>query len=76
VFIEEKEKMVNPPKRKLIGKDNPVAKAVRCIETGEVYECMSDADRKLNVSDGSVAKCIAGKQKSVKGYHFEKIVRF
>lgn len=75
VFIEKKEKLVNSPKRKLIGKDNPAAKAVRCIETGEVYECMSDADRKLNVSDGSVAKCIAGKQKTVKGFHFEKITK-
>ncbi|MBC5745621.1 hypothetical protein FMM74_019140 [Lachnospiraceae bacterium MD308] len=74
VFTERKEKLGKFAKRKPIGKDNPAAKVVRCIETGEIYECMSDADRKLKVSAGSVAKCISGRQKSVKGLHFERII--
>lgn len=58
---------------KFTGGDNPIAEAIICIETGKIYECMSDADRELEVSMGSVSKCIAGKQKTVKGYHFKKI---
>lgn len=68
-----KKKLSESRKGKYIGKDNPIAESVRCIETGEIFECMSDADRRLQVASGSVSKCIAGKQKTVKGYHFERI---
>jgi group I intron endonuclease len=73
---EHRQKLSESRKGRFTGKENPIAEAVRCIETGEIFECMSEADRKLNVSLGSVSKCIAGKQKSVKGYHFEKIISF
>lgn len=72
--LERKRKSAESRKRSFTGKENPVSEAVRCIETGEIYDCMSDADKRLNVSSGSVSKCIAGKQKTVKGYHFEKVI--
>lgn len=68
-----KKRLSEARKGKYMGKDNAIAESVRCIETGKIYECMSEADRELQVALGSVSKCIAGKQKSVKGYHFERV---
>lgn len=68
-----KKRLSESRKGKYTGKDNSIAEAVRCIETGEIFECMRDADRKLQVASGSVSKCIVGKQKTVRGYHFERV---
>ena len=68
-----KNRLSESRKGKYTGKDNSIAEAVRCIETGEIFECMRDADRKLQVASGSVSKCIVGKQKTVRGYHFERV---
>lgn len=71
--LSHRKKLSEARMGKYTGGDNPIAEAIICIETGKVYECMSDADRELNVSRGSVSKCIAGKQKTVRGYHFKKV---
>ena len=49
------------------------SKKVRCIETGEVYNSCREADRKLGLSETSVAKVLKGKQESAKGLHFEVV---
>lgn len=42
----------------------PKSTAVRCIETGKVYECMADAARELNVHVSYISKAIHGKIKN------------
>lgn len=47
-------------------------KAVRCIETGEVFESVHQARKKYGTR---VISTLYGRTKSVKGLHFEYIER-
>ena len=49
------------------------ARKVRCIETGEVFDCCIEAGRKLGLPKSAVSKIIRGTQKSAKGLHFEVV---
>ena len=61
---------LNSPNKKRGGK-HPCAQRVRCVETGEIFECIRFADRKYG---GSGVKGIFGKkQKTAYGYHWEKL---
>ena len=42
---------------------NSRKKKVRCITTGEEFECINDAVRKYNVADKCIIDCCKGKQK-------------
>jgi hypothetical protein len=42
---------------------NSLKKKVRCITTGEEFECINDAVRKYNIGDGCIIKCCKGRQK-------------
>ena len=46
-------------------------KAVRCIETGKIYESACDAERDLNISNSEINRCCNGNRKSTHGLHFE-----
>ena len=46
---------------------------VRCIETGEEFDSLSEAGRKTGIDFKSISAYLKGKIKSAKGYHFEKI---
>ena len=50
----------------------PKSTRVRCIETGKVYECMTDAAKELNVHVSYIGKAIRGKIKNPIR-HFELI---
>ena len=47
--------------------------AVRCIETGMIFNSTGEADRFLGVSSGSVSKTIRGLQPTCKGFTFERL---
>ena len=49
------------------------ARKVRCIETGEVYNSQTEAERKLGLSKNTVCKVLRGSRKDAKGYHFEYV---
>lgn len=49
------------------------AKKIRCVETGVVFESMSECCRKLNLNKGHLAYFFRGLTKSVKGFTFERI---
>ena len=42
---------------------NSLKKKVRCITTGEEFECINDAVRKYNICDGCIIRCCKGRQK-------------
>ena len=50
-----------------------IARKVRCIETGEVYNSQNEASRNLGVNQKSVSKVLKGELKQTGGYHFEYV---
>ena len=46
-------------------------KSVRCIETDEVFNSVTDAASHFGVGTGSITKVCRGTSKTCKGYHFE-----
>lgn len=57
---ETKKKMSEANK----GKNNPQAKKIRCINTGEIFDCINEAVKKYNIASSSIAKCCKGKRKT------------
>lgn len=48
------------------------SKKVRCVETGIIYNSISDASRKNNIKGrGHVSACCKGTRKTAGGYHWE-----
>ena len=45
---------------------------VRCVETGEVYESVKAAGAAMNTYPFHISACLTGKQKTCKGYHWER----
>ena len=48
-------------------------KAVRCVETGIIYESTKEVERQLGINNAMISTCCTGKRKSVHGLHFEYI---
>ena len=46
---------------------------IRIVETGEVYESMSECARQIGCSQTAIAHCLAGKLSTCRGYHFEYV---
>ena len=54
--------------------NNPCVKhLIRCIETGEVFNSIREAGRKLNIDNSYLAKHLKGRYDSVRGLTFERI---
>ena len=46
-------------------------KRVKCIETGKIYDSLTECARDFNNSVTHISACCRGKQYSTRGYHFE-----
>jgi len=57
------------------GKNNPIAKSVKCIETGIIYDTLTMAAKDIECSIHLISKCLNEKtrNKKAKGYTWEKI---
>lgn len=57
------------------GSKNPRAKKVRCIETGQVFDYIREANEFLgkNRLSSDISKCCKGKLKTCGGYHWEYV---
>ena len=55
---------------KNMGKDNPKARAIKCLDTGEIFLSMADACRKYGLRSGHLTYCCKGKLKTHGGYHW------
>ncbi len=53
------------------GKNNPRARAVRCIDTNIVYETTREASEKTGVNFVSINQCCLGNYKTAGGLHWE-----
>ena len=48
-------------------------KPIRIVETGEVYDSISECARRIGGSQGAISECLAGKRSTHKGFHFEYV---
>ena len=46
-------------------------KRVRCVETGQIFESLTEASRIMNVKQGNLSYCLSGKYKTCGGFHWE-----
>ena len=53
------------------GKNNPRAKAVRCIELNMCFDTAREAEKYTGVSHIGISTCCHGKKKTSGGYHWE-----
>ena len=54
-------------------KAEPYKVKVRIVETGEVYDSLVACGKAINADRCQIHRCLIGKEKSCKGYHFETI---
>ena len=52
------------------GKNNPRARAVICLETGTIYDTITEAEKATGVVKSSIAKQIKGKLHHAGGFHW------
>ncbi len=55
------------------GANHPMARAVVCVETGEVFGCGKQAADKYGVLNQQINACLKGKRKTAAGYHWRYV---
>lgn len=46
---------------------------IMCVETGETFECMTDAERRYGLSQGVISHVVTGSRHTTGGFHWKKI---
>ena len=46
---------------------------IRIVETGEVYESQAECARRIGGDPANISACLAGRQSTHRGYHFEYV---
>lgn len=65
------ENIIHAYKANLMPSERSTAKAIRCIETGEIYSTARGAEKATGIYNGSINKACIGKAKSAGGFHWE-----
>ena len=55
----------------ILGNNPPRSKAVRCLDTGEIYPSASVAAKKIGVDPSNVSKAVRGVQQTAGGFRWE-----
>ena len=55
------------------GSNNPRARKVQCIETGETFNCIMDAADSINKNRSNLSDHLGGKTKQCGGYHWRYV---
>lgn len=53
--------------------EHPSKKAIKCIETGEVFASRNEASQKLNIARSSISRILKGLQESSQNLSFEYV---
>lgn len=65
------------PSYSMRGKKNPNAgrkgKAIRIVETGEVFSSSLECEKAINGNNRHINDCLRGRQNTHRGYHFEYV---
>lgn len=48
-------------------------KPIRCVETGVIFNSVNEAEKSIGVPQSSISRCLRGKQKTTKEYHWEYV---
>ena len=59
-----KERIGKASKGRSLGSKSARAKKVKCITTGEIFDCMTDAHKKYNIDLNCICACCKGRQKT------------
>lgn len=46
---------------------------IRIVETGEIFESLSECARRIGVSQPAISYCLAGRNRTCRGYHLEYV---
>lgn len=46
---------------------------IRIVETGEVFESVSECAQRIGCHHSTISNCLAGRQSTCRGYHFEYV---
>lgn len=65
---EESRDKMRGKRLSLSGANNPHARAVRCVETGEIFDCINDARNKTGIRH--ISDVCRGERKTAGGYHW------
>ena len=68
---ESKQKQRDNHIGRFTGADNPHAKSVMCLETGEVFQTLTEASRKTGVHPCSISMAINGTYKTAGKLHWK-----
>lgn len=72
VFSEEHCRHISEAKKGMkVGKENPRARKVLCVETGVVFDTIKDAGLFIGGSPKNIIACCRGRLKRTGGYHWE-----
>lgn len=56
---------------KVLKLPNNVYRKVRCVETGQIFNSITEAGKAMNIDRLYINECLSGKKKSTGGYHWE-----
>lgn len=66
-WVTDKENTVHAFSHGLVSTSSPI----RCIETGEEFYSIGEAERRTGIPDACISDCLRGICKHAHGYHFE-----
>ena len=66
-------RVVSEHERKLRAEINPYKRAVRCIDTGEIFPSVMSVERRFKVGHSTISAVCRGKQITAAGYRFEYV---
>lgn len=69
-FTDEHKQKISKNHADFTGSKNPRAKKVLCVETGQVFDYIKDAEVKTGVNAKNIGACCNGKRKTAGGYHW------
>ena len=70
----ESKKKISENHFRLYGAENPSAKKVMCIETGEIFETIKEASEQKHANKNHISSCCNGHRKTCGGFHWEFVV--
>ena len=62
-----------PPAPRSENMRRKVSKAVRCVETGEIFYSIHSAAESCGVTDGAISAVLRGRNEKSGGYHWERV---
>lgn len=70
-WITHRENIVHA--MKVLGKMHKYGYGVKCVETGIVYDTLTDAAKAVGCGHSNILCCIQGRTKTAKGYHWQYV---